>query len=644
MRAVQDGVARDPHTRLFFQCSPHHANSALHPAIQQLERAAQFKPTDDAAAKLEKLEAVLALADCADPQTITLCASLLSVPTASRYPALALSPPQQKQRTLDALFQQLVGLAKRQPVLFVFEDAHWIDPTSMELLDRTLARLPDLPVLAVITYRPDFAAPWTGDAQVTTLTLNRLSRKDRMAMAEHVAGVAGLPQEVLDQIASRTDGVPLFVEEVTKSMLESGPLRSVAEHDTRGGPPSTLAIPDTLQDALMARLDRLAAIKDILQAGACIGREFSFELLAAASRLPVDELSSALDQFTNAELIFRRGDPPSAMYTFKHALVQDAAYSSLLRMRRAEIHGAIANAIESRFPETVQAQPEIIAYHLTEAGFIERAIPMWEQAGRNAARKFANTEAIRHFNRALELVASLPDGEARSRRELAIQINLAPVYMAAKGFGAPEVGAACARARDLAKALDDSSQLFTSMWGLWLFNQMQPQKGTARALSEELLALSAHNADSGHTLQARHASWTTNFFLGEFKYAREQTARGAELYDAAEHRSHKFLYGGHDPGVCSRMFGALSALMLGFPDQALKVMRNGRELSKTINHPLSLLLGETFLAMIHLFRGEAHEAGPILERVIRLATEAGIPRGMWANFLILLSQKVASDG
>ena len=325
----------------------------------------------------------------------------------------------------------------------------------MELLERTIARVRDLPVLAVITYRPEFTAPWTGSVQVTSLTLNRLSRKDRATMAESVAGDTLLPEELLDQIATRTDGVPLFIEELTKSMLESLEMRTAVQRNTLGGAMPTLAIPDTLQDALMARLDRLGPMKDKLQVGACIGREFSFDLLAQVSRVPADELSAALDRFMEAELIFRRGDPPAAVYTFKHALVQDAAYSSLLRTRRAEIHGTIASAIEATFPDTVKAQPEIVAHHLTEAGLIERAIPMWVQAGRDAARKSANTEAIRHFNKALELLGALPDDEARKRQELAIQINLGPVYMTAKGFGAPEVGAAYARARDLAKDLQE---------------------------------------------------------------------------------------------------------------------------------------------------------------------------------------------
>ena len=630
VRALQDGVLNDPNTRLRFQCSSYHINSALHPVVEQFERAAQFEPADDAIVKLNKLEALLALSGCDDPQTAALFAALLSIPTERRYPALALSPPQQKQRTLNAFVAQLSGLSERQPVLFIFEDAHWVDPTTLELLELTVARLQDLRVLVVVTHRPEFTAPWTGDAQVTLLTLNRLSRKDRTTMAERLAGGVRLPEDLLDQIATRTDGVPLFVEELTKSMLESGQL--VGNRKVLSGPMSALAVPESLQDALTARLDRLAPIKDILQVGACIGREFSFELLAEVTRVSANELSSALDQFAKAELIFRRGDPPAAIYTFKHALVQDAAYSSLLRTRRSEIHGAIANAIEATFPDTVQSQPEIVAHHLTEANLLDRAIPMWEQAGRNAAQKFANTEAIRHFNKAIHLLAALPGGAARNRFELTLQLNLGPVYMAAKGFNAPEVGAAYARARELAKSLKDSSLLFTSLWGLWIFNQMQPKKGTARSLSEELIVLGAQNADSGQILQAGHASWTTNYFLGDFKYTKQRTEQGIALYNASAHSAHKFLYGGHDPGVCCRMVGGMATCMLGFPDQGRHLGRGAVTLAETLNHPLSQLMAEHSLFIVHMFRGDFQQARELLGRTIQLATETGIPRGMWADF------------
>jgi class 3 adenylate cyclase/predicted ATPase len=629
VRALEDELARETDRTIVFQCSPYHASSVLYPFIERLQRAARFDLGDDAATKLDKLEALLAPAPDSDPLAAPLLASLLAIPTAERYPPLLLSPPQQKQRTLAVLSRQILGLADVQPLLLVLEDAHWIDPTSIELVDRVLEGVPERPVLALITYRPEFDPPWAARPNATLLALDRLGPDAGMALVERIAQGSNIARETLSEIVIRADGVPLFVEELTKATLEAASSR--AGPAPAGSP--RLAIPETLQDALMAGLDRLGAAKNVLQAAACIGREFSFPLLSEVTRLPDGELARALDHSAVAELIVRRGDPPTASYAFAHALLQDAARGSLLRSRRAQTHGDIAEALTTRFLDTAASQPEIVAHHLTEAGAVERAIPFWDQAGRNAARKFANTEAIRHFNKALELVAALPDGEGRKRLELTIQINLAPVHMAAKGFGAPEAQASYARSRELAEALQDSSQLFTSTWGLWIFNQMQPRKGTARALTKELLALSTANGNSGQVLQAHHASWTTSFFLGEFAYTREEASRGVSLYDLEEHRLHKFLYGGHDPGVCSHMFSATSAFVLGFPDAALATMRDGLRLAERMDHPLNLLLGHLFLAIIHLFRREAEAAAPILDDAIRIATDGGIPRGMWANLL-----------
>jgi class 3 adenylate cyclase/predicted ATPase len=642
--ALLERLVAEPHTRLRYFCSPQHTDSALYPIIGQMERAAGLAHDDTPQARLDKLD-VLLTQTATSKQNVALIAEMLSLPNDGRYPALELTPQQRRQRTLEALIAQMQSLTRQNPVLMVFEDAHWTDPTSLELFGRVMDPIPTLRVLLIVTFRREFDPPWIGRPHVTALTINRLTELEIGAMIDQVLGNKRLPANIRQEIIERTDGIPLFVEEMTKAVLEAES-EGAAEHVAAAVPSPALAVPASLHASLMARLDRLGPAKELAQIGAAIGREFAHALLAAVVHKPEGELGSALDRLIAAGLLFRQGVPPHANYLFKHALVRDAAYSSLLRNRRAEIHGTIASAIEATFPDIVQAQPEIIAHHLTEAGLIERAVPMWVQAGRNAARKSANTEAIQHFNKALDLVDSMPDGEARKRQELAIQINLGPVYMTAKGFGAPEVGAAYARARDLAKDLQDLSQLFTSIWGLWLFNLIQPRKGPARSLSEELLSLGVRNADSGQILQACHASWTTNFFLGDFKYTSDQARRGRELYDASKHRTHKFLYGGHDPGVCSRMFGAASAFVLGFPDHALAATREGLDLARTLDHPLSLLLAELWLVIIHLLRGETREVGPILDRAICVASEAGIPRQMWANFLNgwALSGDSASDG
>ena len=347
--ALEERLQAEPHLRLRYFCSPYHQDSALFPFVDQLGRAAGFAREDPPAVKLEKLEALLARAAPPD-EDVAFLADLLSLPASERHPLPNLSPQRKKERTLEALIRQLEGLARQQPVVMVFEDAHWIDPTSRELLDLTVERVRSLPVLLVVTFRPEFQPPWTGQPQVTMLALNRLDRRDRTALVGQIAGGKALPDEVVDQIVDRTDGVPLFVEELTKSVLESGLLREEADRYVldRALPP--FAIPTRLHDSLMARLDRLASVRLVAQIGAAIGREFSYALLRAVSRLPEDELQAALDRLVASELVFQRGTPPEAVYAFKHALVQDAAHGSLLRSSRQQLHAQIAEALETHFP------------------------------------------------------------------------------------------------------------------------------------------------------------------------------------------------------------------------------------------------------------------------------------------------------
>ena len=629
--ALMERLAPEPHRRLRYFCSPQHTDSALYPIISQMERAAGFANDDTARAKLDKLDALLSRS-FTPSQDAAVVAEMLSLPNDGRYPILELAPQQRRQKTLDALTAQLEALCRSTPVLMIFEDVHWLDPTSLEVVSRTVDRLKALPVLLIVTYRPEFEPPWIGRPYVTALNINRLGEREAAALIDRVTGDKSLPENIRQEIIERTDGIPLFVEEMTRAVLEAE--SEGEDRKTAAAIPSlVLSVPASLHASLMARLDRLGPAKEVAQIGAAIGREFSYPLLAAVVGRPGRELQSSLDRVVAAGLPFQQGLPPHGTYLFKHALVQDAAYRTLLRQPRRALHARIAEVLEGQFADIVESQPELLARHCTEAGQIERAVPMWVQAGSNAARTSASTEALRHFNKALDLVRSMPDDTARNRHELAIQINLGHVHVTAKGFGAPEAGAAYARARDLANDLQDQSQLFTSMWGLWLFNNTQPGKGAARSLSEELLALGARTADSGQMLQACHASWTTNFIIGDFGYTSRQARRGRELYDASEHRTHKYLYAGRDPGVCSRIFGAASAFVLGFPDQALSLVREASDLAKTLNHPLSLIIGELFRTLVHLFRGEPRDAMPILDRAVRVATEAGIPRGMWANFL-----------
>src|SRR6516162_2970524 len=434
--ALAERIAGEPHTRLRYQCSPYDTNSALRPFITQLERAAAFKADDTPEQRLDKLEAVLAMGASQVQTAAPLFAALLSIPFGARYPPLALSPTQQRRRTLAALLDQFEGLAHRQPILLVFEDANWADATSLELLDLTVERVRQLPVLALFTFRPEFEPPWVGLPNVGTLTLGRLDRDDVENVVARVTGGRVLPAEVMKQIVAKTDGNPLFVEELTKTVLEAGILVEGAEGYRLDGPLPPLAIPETLQDSLMARLDRLAPVREIAQIGAAIGREFSYSLVRALVWRGETALKNALAQLEQTGLVFRRGEPPEALYSFKHVLVRDAAYESLLKSRRQQLHGQIARTLEERFAEIVTSQPEIVAHHFTEAGLVEPAIDYWLKAGQQAARRSANAEALNHLARGLELLSNIDDQTLRNKLELLLQTSLGNCLRATKGWAA----------------------------------------------------------------------------------------------------------------------------------------------------------------------------------------------------------------
>src|SRR6516164_1067284 len=447
--ALAERIAGEPHTRLRYHCSPYHTSSALRPFIAQLGRAAGFEADDTPEQRLDKLEAVLAMGA---PQVQTVApvfAALLSIPFGERYAPLALSPTQQRRRTLAALLDQFEGLARRQPILLSFEDAHWADATSLELLDLTVERVRQLPVLALFTFRPEFEPPWVGLPNVGTLTLGRLDHNDVASMVARVTGRRVLPAEVMTQIVAKTDGNPLFVEELTKAVLEAGILIEDAEGYRLDGPLPPLAIPETLQDSLMARLDRLAPVREIAQIAAAIGREFSYPLVRALVGRDETALKDALARLEEAELVFRRGEPPEAVYSFKHALVRDAAYESLLKSRRQQLHGQIARTLEQRFPDVVASQPEVVARHFTEAGLVDSAINYWLRAGNLALSRSANAEAVKHLRQGIELTRSLAPSPERVCKELDFYMALGPAMAATEGDAAPETLRVFSHAREL---------------------------------------------------------------------------------------------------------------------------------------------------------------------------------------------------
>jgi predicted ATPase len=476
-QTLVERLTDEPHTRLRTFCSPHHQDHALYPTITQFERAAGFRREHTSEERLDKLEAVLAQATNDLGEAAPLLAALLSIPTGERYPPLDLTPQKQKERTLRALVAQVEGLAARTPVLMLFEDAQWSDPTSLELYDLIIDRVPALRVLLIITFRPEFAPPWTGRPHVSLLSLNRLAPRQRVEMIAGITGGKTLPEEVAGQIIDRTDGVPIFVEELTKAVVESGMLTDMGDRYTAAGPPGSgpgavpLAIPATLQASLLARLDRLAPVREVAQIGAALGRQFSHELIAAVAApgsgpgMRQPQLDDALAQLASAELIYRRGTPPDAEYTFKHALVQDAAYSTLLRCRRQQLHGRIAATLEDQFPEIVAAQSALLAHHCEQAGLTEKAVDYWLAAGRQAWARSATAEAAALLRRGLALVPALPDSDRRRECELDLQIALSQAVLASQGWAGPKLDEVHARARELALALNRPRALLSVLWG-----------------------------------------------------------------------------------------------------------------------------------------------------------------------------------
>jgi len=567
--ALRERLRGEKCLSLRYHGSPYHTNSALFPVLDQLRRAAGFGHEDAAEAKLAKLEALLALAVPDAKSAIRLIAEHLAIPTGDRYPPPEFAPEQKKAKTFQALLAQLEGLAARQPLLMTVEDAHWFDPTSFELFNRIVDRIERLPVLLVVTFRPEFAPRWTDRPHVTLLTLNRLGRNESAALIDHLSGGRPLPAEVQAHILAKTDGVPLFVEELTKTVLESGLLRDAGERYELTGSLPPFTIPSTLQDSLLARLDRMATVKEVAQIGSVIGREFSYALLTATAQMDEPVLRAALDEFVRAELAFCRGTPPDAIYTFKHALVQDAAYQSLLKSRRQQLHCRIATVLHEESPDLAEAEPELLAHHATEAGLFDLAVSYWYKAGLRANYRSAGAEAIASLSKGLDLLARHPESRDRDGREIDLQIALGIPLSEAKGRGSAETMDAYARALELCnRSGGETSHFFPALRGLWTGHRARGQMRTARDLADQLLVIAQRSEDQSLLLEAHHAQWTTQFGFGEWRSVCEHTADGLALY-RAEHFSHAFIYSGHDSAVCATAKEGLSLWMLGFPDRAL---------------------------------------------------------------------------
>jgi class 3 adenylate cyclase/predicted ATPase len=617
--ALRERLQEEPKASLTYACSPHHTNSALFPLVTQLERAAGFAPDDSSETRLDKLESLL-LETAAKPNgAVALFADLLGIPTGSGDELAAMSPLQQKGLLFRAFLAELDALAGRGPVLMVLEDVHWLDPTSRELFDQIVERLQRLPVLLVATFRPELSPPWIGFPHVTLLTLNRLAQAQARSLVERVTGGKPLPTEVLEQILARTEGVPLFTEELTKAVLESGLLRDTGDRYVLDGPLPPLAIPATLHDSLMARLDRLAPVKEIAQIGACIGREFNHELLAAIVPLPEADLVAALDHLVAAELVFRRGIPPAATYIFKHALVRDAAYQSLLRTRRQELHAKLATALERDFPQMIETRPELVARHFHEAGLFERAVEYWLRAGRLAAGRSANVEAIAHLRSGLASLAALPSGEPRLRLELSLQLALGAPLLATRGFASSEAEAVYHRAQELSRELGSDVDLFTATRGLGYVYHVRANLREAKQLIDEAVGPARRSGDPAMLVEAYHLAGAVTFHLGDFQAARSWLQQGL---DVCEHRSRhpSEIYGINMSTFC-RAYIAHCYWHLGYPDGALQTAEEGLAVAREGARPFSIAIALAYLAMLHQFRREPEAALEAAEEASNLCLE-----------------------
>ena len=621
VRVVKDHIASERYVRWECRCSPYHQDSALYPLIDLFERALRFDRDDTPPQRFGKLEAGLVRYGLAQPETVSLWAAFLSVPVPDQYPPLNLTPQRQKEKTFQAIAALLFALAAEQPLLFIIEDLHWADPSTHELVDWVFGQVPAASILMLMTSRPEFRPPWAQRGHFTHLTVNRVTRGQAELIVERVTGGKPLPAEVLQQVVAKTDGVPLFVEELTRMVLESDLLRDRGDRYELIGALPPLAIPSTLQDSLMARLDRLATVKEVAQVGAALGRMFHYELLRAIASIDDGTLQRALARLGESDLLHQRGVPPDATYIFKHALIQETAYQSMLRSRRQHLHKRIAETLVERFPETSGTQPEVVAHHYTEAGLADQAIDYWQRAGRRAVERSANLEGIAHLTKGLNVLATLPDGGDRLERELALRTALGPALMSTKGLGAREVEQNYTRALELCRQLGERSELFAVLRGLWEFYELRGDLKTALELGEELLRLAQAADDPALRLIAHDVLGDTLYWLGEFPRSLEHLERGIELYRLDEHRALAHQHAGYDPGVACRSFAAYGLWYLGHPEQALRQVEAAITLAKDVGHPFSIMFAFDFAAYVHHYRREPRLCLERTDQAIALATE-----------------------
>jgi len=624
--AVLERLATEPHIRLRYFCSPQHTDSALYPIIGQMERAAGFVHGDTAQVKLAKLDALLSQTSTSSEEA-ALFPEMLSLPNDGRYPAIELAPEQRRQRTLDALVSQLEALTRKSPILMIFEDAHWIDPTSLEGFSRVVDRVRKLRVLLIVTSRPDSELPWVGRPYVTFLALNRLGESDIGAMIDSVIGNTPLPANVRHDIIERADGVPLFVEEMTKAVLEAES-HNAAEHMVAAIPSSALAVPASLHASLMARLDRLGSAKELAQIGAAIGREFSHALLSAVVGKPETELASALDRLIATGLLFRHGVPPHASYLFKHALVQDAAYGTLLREPRRVLHARIAETLETGFTDVAENQPELMARHFSEAGLIEKAANFWAKAAERSLAHSAFVEAVAQANRALTLIPNSPGTRSLRQKQIELQVSLAVAQMSTKGMPAAETRASFEQARLLierAERLGDPSDdpllVYRVINGLWNASNAGADGEAMRRQAADCLALAEKQPAVLPRIMGQRLTGVSLMWTGNVREGRPHLDRAIELCNHADDALATHV--GKDYWVSALVERSFALWLLGYPDASIADGVRGLKYARNFGRAAAFIYALNMTSIVAVFCGNRTTANAQMDESITLATKQG---------------------
>lgn len=619
--AFEDAIAVEPHDTIHFCCSSFHRNTTLQPVIERLSQASELAPEDGPQARTDKLRPLLGGDEQSVELALQMLGALMSKGRDSAPPPAGVSLQRQKDCMLASLVAGIEERAARRPQLVIFEDLQWIDPTSQEFLELLIDQVATRSILLLATCRPEFPAPWRDRSHVTSVSLGRLNRRRTEDFVRAILDGKALPEPVLTQIVAKTGGVPLFVEELTKAVLDSGLMRAESDGYVLNGPLPQRAIPATIHDSLMARLDQLAMPKEIAQVGSVIGRRFSYDLLSAVTALPDSVLQESLDRLVASELVFCRGAPPASVYVFKHALVQDAAYESLLLSKRRHLHQRIAMVLENAFPESADTSPELIARHYSEAGDAEPAVIHWLAAAEKAVRASAYTEALNHLQSGLAVLDNLPDGEFRDTQELELQLPLATSLSAVKGAGAAEVEQVYTRALELCERLPESPLHFAAFWGWW---RISMDFRTGRTRADRLLALAQRLGETDLMLQAYHCLWATNYMLGNHQECLQHIESGMELYRADQHARLASIYGGHDIKVCADGEAALSLWILGHPAQALPRIEAAVGWAMELEHAGSMAHALDYAMVLNRNRCRPDQVARLADEMLRFAEERGL--------------------